>query len=226
MADTSRPVLIDGKLLLMGPPLLSSSRPTSAAQTDSDSSQSSRSSSSPSSRLASPVCEETVFQPASPAVSPSRAPGPLLPRPDIGSGLAAGLKKGGSLCSCGNRATYRLAARVTTLLVAVSLYNAYLIYAIHYHVSGGRPLDWCGGLGFLIVLTLLVYLGLFYFHVVKRCVWHYQLRLTVPARLQRLLATRLASVLATLTVTAAIVVFLVLDSSRDRYRCASHCFSI
>jgi pyrimidine nucleoside transport protein len=135
------------------------------------------------------------------------------------SSLAASVKKRTGLCGCVVGANYRLAAKIAAVLVAVSLYNAYIVYAIHYHVSGGRPMDWCGGLGFLIILTLIVYAGLFYFHVAKRCVRHYKVRVVIPGRLKRLLVSWPASILATLAVTIAIVVFLVLDSARDRYRC-------
>ena len=215
MADTSRPVLIGGQLMHISQPPLSS-RPSTASNADTDSSG--QSSSRASSRLASPDHEESAFHTSEAGF---RLPGPSL-RPDRVrdfSSLAASVKKQAGIFSCAST-TYCLAAKVAAVLVAVSLYNAYLVYAIHYHVAGGKELDWCGGLGFLIVLTLLVYVGLFYFHVVKRCVRHYRLRLVLPGRLQRLLATRLASILATLAVMLAIIVFLVLDSSRDRYRCA------
>ena len=40
-------------------------------------------------------------------------------------------------------------------------YNAYLAYAIYYHITVAQKdqWDWCEGLGFLLILTALAYLG-------------------------------------------------------------------
>lgn len=48
------------------------------------------------------------------------------------------------------------------------LYNAYFIASVYYSIHNGIPMDWCDGVGFLIVLTGLTYIGLFYFQVVKK----------------------------------------------------------
>lgn len=48
------------------------------------------------------------------------------------------------------------------------LYNVYFVASIHYSIRNGIPMDWCDGVGFLIVFTALIYLGLFYFQVVKK----------------------------------------------------------
>ena len=44
---------------------------------------------------------------------------------------------------------------------AFVLYNAYLAYAIYYHMTVAQKAqwDWCEGLGFLLILTALAYLG-------------------------------------------------------------------
>ena len=48
------------------------------------------------------------------------------------------------------------------------LYNAYLIGCIVKQVqTGPSEWEWCDGIGFLIIITGLVYLGLFYFHIFK-----------------------------------------------------------
>ncbi len=191
-----------------------------AASAESLDADSGRSSSGGSSRLASPDTERSIFQSLEAGF---RVPSSKRSADGWGlSQLAANVKTGAGAGCCrlsANGPICRLAAKVAAVVVAVSLYNAYLVYAIHYHVSLGKELAWCDGLGFLIVLTLLVYLNLFYFHVVKRCVRRHKLRLRLPGRIQQLLATRLASHLATLLVVVFVVVFLVLDSSRDRYRC-------
>lgn len=55
------------------------------------------------------------------------------------------------------------------LLTAVTLmYNIYLIFAINYTVSKGIQMDWCHGLGFLIIITVIVYWSLFYYFALKK----------------------------------------------------------
>jgi len=56
---------------------------------------------------------------------------------------------------------------VIYIILAV-LYNSYFIASVYYSIHNGIPMDWCDGVGFLIVLTGLIYLGLFYFQVVKK----------------------------------------------------------
>lgn len=54
------------------------------------------------------------------------------------------------------------------ILLAV-LYNAYFISCMFYYVNHDEiVMDWCDGVGFLIALTIVMYVGLFYFQVVKR----------------------------------------------------------
>ena len=54
------------------------------------------------------------------------------------------------------------------ILLAV-LYNAYFISCMFYYVNHDEiEMDWCDGVGFLIALTIVMYVGLFYFQVVKR----------------------------------------------------------
>lgn len=53
------------------------------------------------------------------------------------------------------------------VIIAI-LYNAYFVASVYYSIHNGIPMDWCDGVGFLIVLTGLIYLGLFYFQVVKK----------------------------------------------------------
>ena len=48
-------------------------------------------------------------------------------------------------------------------LFLLLLYNVYLAYAIYFHITEALEdqWDWCEGLGFLLVLTALIYLGNF-----------------------------------------------------------------
>lgn len=66
---------------------------------------------------------------------------------------------------CHNHAA---AVRYGILLAIAILYNAYFIASVYYAVSTGNGVDWCDGVGLLIVVTAVVYVGLFYFQVVKR----------------------------------------------------------
>lgn len=61
--------------------------------------------------------------------------------------------------------------RITWNLVYIVLalaYNAYFVASVYYMLDKGIPMDWCNGVGFLIILTAIAYLGLFYFQVVKK----------------------------------------------------------
>ena len=60
-----------------------------------------------------------------------------------------------------------LAYTIFYIIIAL-LYNAYFIASIYYSIHNNVPMDWCDGVGFLIVITGLTYLGLFYFQVVKK----------------------------------------------------------
>ena len=56
-------------------------------------------------------------------------------------------------------------------MVLFILYNWYLGYCIYRKKDHGgyeiTEFEWCDGLGFLIIITGLVYLGLFYFKILK-----------------------------------------------------------
>ncbi len=61
-------------------------------------------------------------------------------------------------------------------VAAGALYNAYLAYAIYYHLTAShhgdvpsekeRDWGWCDGLGFVLIITGLAYFGLFYYKVI------------------------------------------------------------
>jgi pyrimidine nucleoside transport protein len=60
------------------------------------------------------------------------------------------------------------AARSVIYILLAVLYNAYFVASVYYSIHNGIAMDWCDGVGFLIVLTGLIYLGLFYFQIVKK----------------------------------------------------------
>jgi pyrimidine nucleoside transport protein len=53
------------------------------------------------------------------------------------------------------------------LVLLAILYNAYLIGSIHYAVTKKNSLDYCDDVGFLLIITIIVYISMFYFLVVK-----------------------------------------------------------
>lgn len=61
----------------------------------------------------------------------------------------------------------QLAWNLAYIILALA-YNTYFVASIYYMVSNGIEMDWCDGVGFLIILTSIAYLGLFYFQVVKK----------------------------------------------------------
>lgn len=58
--------------------------------------------------------------------------------------------------------------KAITLLLAVVGYNCYFVAAIWWGVSSKEQLDYCDDVGFLIIVTVFLYIFLFYFLVVKR----------------------------------------------------------
>ena len=58
--------------------------------------------------------------------------------------------------------------KIILIALGILLYNGYLITAINYTVSNNIPFGWCDGLGFLIILTGIVYWSCFYYLVLKR----------------------------------------------------------
>ena len=111
-----------------------------------------------------------------------------------------------------------LALKLSLKIVLVMLYNIYIVYAIHYHKANGMDVDWCGGLGFLIIITLIVYFSLLYFYILKPGYKRSHVKIRVPERAERVVKHRFFSYLVTLLVFAAFVVFLVVDTVNDRYR--------
>ena len=89
-------------------------------------------------------------------------------------------------------------------------------------------MDWCGGLGFLVILTVIFYVCLVYFKLVKPAAKALSraksvVRLKEQARNSRwyqkagsLLSHRLASVFAYVAVIVVVAVFLLFDTQGDR----------
>lgn len=115
----------------------------------------------------------------------------------------------------------KIASKVILIIISVAAYNAYLVYAIHFHLATGRPIDWCGGLGFLIILTMIVYCNLLYFHVIKRFFIWRRIRIRPSKRMEQIVSTTAFKWVMTLSVIAAIFTFLIIDTVNDRHRLIS-----
>jgi len=111
--------------------------------------------------------------------------------------------------------------KICSIILLVIAYNAYIAYALHHHLRTGRVIDWCGGLGFLIIVTVIVYISLFYFHIIKKIIPWRKVGLLVPTRLIRNASTRQGRWLITIIVLAAFATFLIIDTKNDRQRLIS-----
>ena len=58
--------------------------------------------------------------------------------------------------------------KFTIFLLSALIYNGILIGAVLYALEAKEYIDWCSGVGFLIICTSFVYFGFFYKFVVKK----------------------------------------------------------
>ena len=111
--------------------------------------------------------------------------------------------------------------RLVAIILLVAAYNAYIAYAVHFHLKTGRNMDWCGGLGFLIIVTALVYFSLFYFHILKKVVPWRKIKAWLPLHVLRVFNTKTGNLILNILVIVVIGVFLVIDTKTDRKRLIS-----
>ena len=119
------------------------------------------------------------------------------------------------------RARLGMARKMLLTVLLVAGYNCYLVYALYFQLSSGWTIDWCGGLGFIIIVTIIVYCNLFYFHIVKRIFKWKKIEVKIPESVNVLLSKPVSKWVLTLTVVAAICVFLIVDTAEDRQRLVS-----
>ena len=55
---------------------------------------------------------------------------------------------------------------LTRILIAI-VYNSFFVAATYHHWTNRLEIDWCGGVGLLIVLTVITYATLFYYKIFK-----------------------------------------------------------
>ncbi|XP_018398803.1 PREDICTED: solute carrier family 28 member 3 [Cyphomyrmex costatus] len=115
------------------------------------------------------------------------------------------------------------------LIILNLLFIIYIIFASIYWKNKQKNCDfqWCDGYGLLLILTGLIYLGLFYFLIVKRYLSKYILQCCRPATntLERLqntkYGTRGGRIVIYLIILIAIITFLIIDTADSRHRLIS-----
>ncbi|XP_012522524.1 solute carrier family 28 member 3 isoform X2 [Monomorium pharaonis] len=115
------------------------------------------------------------------------------------------------------------------LIILNLLVLTYIIFASLYWEKTQKDCDfeWCNGYGLLLILVALIYLGLFYFLIVKRYFGKHILQCCQPVTnyLKRLKNTkygiRITMTTIYLIILIAIITFLVIDTANSRYRLLS-----
>lgn len=119
----------------------------------------------------------------------------------------------------GNSAAQNPWLKVVVIVGLFLLYNAYIITAVAYHIRNDTNIEWCEGLGFLIVCTGLVYFGLFYYNFAKPYVKRVVISLNTI--IQPLIALWFVQLGLSLLVLVALIIFVVLDTRDNRKRLIS-----
>ncbi|XP_059082327.1 solute carrier family 28 member 3-like [Tigriopus californicus] len=91
------------------------------------------------------------------------------------------------------------------------LYNAYLAYAIYYHVHEDTNWEWCDGLGFLLILTCVVYVFMIYSFLISPHLHLIPGQATVGSLYDQALSKKVVRILLYVVTVAAILTFLVID---------------
>nr|CAH0104896.1 unnamed protein product [Daphnia galeata] len=109
-------------------------------------------------------------------------------------------------------------------VILALLYNAYFIASIYYSIHNNISMNWCNGVGLLIILTVITYVSLFYFQIVKRF-WgksiHQAVLKPIGAYYDRVWKYRLVRYGFYLVIVGALITFLVIDTAGERYRLVS-----
>ncbi|XP_011876656.1 PREDICTED: solute carrier family 28 member 3-like isoform X2 [Vollenhovia emeryi] len=121
--------------------------------------------------------------------------------------------------------------KIFGLIVLNLLIIVYLVFAGIYwknkQKNANCDFQWCEGFGFLLILTGLIYFGLFYFLIIKRYFGKYILQCCQPAinSLKRLQSTkygtRIGATVFYLIILIAIITFLIIDTVNSRERLIS-----
>lgn len=128
-----------------------------------------------------------------------------------------------SIFKCFSQHEYIVRRAVIVILNACVL--AYLITAVMFSsAQGDCDLEWCDGLGMFIILIALLYLGLLYYHIIKKRLGqlvYRRIMKPVSKWWNRLMTYRYLKVAAYLLPLVAIIVYLAVDSADDTERLKS-----
>ena len=123
--------------------------------------------------------------------------------------------------------------RAIPKLICLALYFAFFFSALHYYSSNEENLiDWCGGFGFLLIITILFFAGVLYGKVVKPlCSSFLQTSAGVslsksvlaPANeaINNVLSKKLTGIIISAIFIGAMALFVIVDSANDRRRLVS-----
>lgn len=118
--------------------------------------------------------------------------------------------------------------KFTKLLVLSTLfllYNIYFIWAIYHDRSNSdKDLEFCNDVGFLIILTIIVYIGMFYFLVFKRFFLAKIYRSVfkpLKVNTDKILGYRYTGVIISVILIGLILLFIIIDSSDEPRRLVS-----
>jgi len=131
--------------------------------------------------------------------------------------------------TCGLMEKHRALVKNCLLVILCVLYNAYLIGSINYAVNRQDRLDYCDDVGFLLIITIVVYISMFYFLVVKP----YSTRLTIVkkcykslikpciVKTEQVFSNPYASIVAYGVVLTIFLIFIFADTAEDPRRLVS-----
>ncbi|XP_022236212.1 solute carrier family 28 member 3-like, partial [Limulus polyphemus] len=118
-------------------------------------------------------------------------------------------------------AKHSLWINICGFTVLFLLYNVFLGFAIS--TTWKHTHSWCDGVRFLILLTIIVYITLLYYHVFKRWLLKPLRRFFSPATdlFARIFKYRYTSSVIWVSILAAVIVFLIIDTKDNRSRLVS-----
>jgi pyrimidine nucleoside transport protein len=119
--------------------------------------------------------------------------------------------------------SHKKVVKSLVILTLFALYNAYLVIAVNYTVTDEVKVDWCDGIGFLFVLTGIVYWSFFYYFVLKGVLGHHFKRgfKALSKALSPIFSQWYVKVGITLLVLAGLGVFLYFDTEGQPRRLVS-----
>ena len=121
-----------------------------------------------------------------------------------------------ALCAKNQTAVHR-----STILVVAVVYHAFLIAAIVHFANGSGGIEWCDGLGLVIICTGLGYLGIGYSYFVRNTLRNSKAFLLLVSKLASCVQNKAVQILIYIMVILSVVIFLVLDTYNDRRRLIS-----